>query len=402
MSSDVYAYLTAGLYWILILCWLTILIFYWREYRRLRGLGTIISTVVVVLFVDGARTLLESLYFGTLMTARANLLPGFMGDLLMEPQLVLVPKLVNLASASIVILVLIRQWFGAVREELDKQRELSRLYQELQETHEKMVRAHEELSRTNEELLAAREAQEALTHMIVHDMRTPLTSIITGLQTIQQTDYDPDLTPELVESALAGADRLLLMVNDLLDIGKMEAGMMTVNAETFSVQEPIDLALRLVDALAREKNINIECVNAIRQEGGDDRVRADREFVRRIVVNLLGNALRFTPREGHIGIHVEKDSDSMIRVSVTDNGPGIAPENQTRIFEKFRQVAGANTNGGPSTGLGLTFCKMAVEVLGGQIGVKSALGQGSTFWFTLPAASAAETVPAEVQTAATS
>lgn len=388
MNSEIYGYLAAGLYWVLVLCWLTILIFYWREYRRLRGLGTIISTMLVVVFVDGARTLLESLYFGTIYTSRAGILPQFMHELLAEPQLVLVPKSVNLLSASIIIFVLVRQWFPAMREELDRQRERARLYEELKQTHEMMTKAHAELTRAHEELQAAREAQEALTHMIVHDMRTPLTSIITGLQTVEQTDYDPDLTPELVRAAIVGADRLLLMVNDLLDIGRMEAGMMAVNHEVFTVEEPVQLAIGLVEALAREKNIRIECRNALKEQGLDDTVMADREIVRRIVVNLLGNALRFSPRDSAIAILIEPTGKSSVRVSVRDNGPGIPPEHQSRIFEKFHQVKNGGSNG-PSTGLGLTFCRMAVEVLGGQIGVESTPGEGSTFWFTLPSGAAA-------------
>lgn len=383
LSPQVYGYALAGLYWILILCWLTILIFYWREYRRLHRLGTIISTMLLVVFVDGARTLLENVYFGTLFTARARILPDFMADLLAEPQLVMVPKLFNLASALIIIMVLVRQWFPAMRKELDHQREISRLYEELQQTHAELQKAHGDLSKAHEELRAAREAQEALTHMIVHDMRTPLTNIITGLQTIQQSDYDSEITPELVESALAGADRLLLMVNDLLDIGKMEAGMMTVNSEVFPISEPVDLAVHLVSALARDKSIRIEKINTARDQNGSDLVQADREIVRRIVVNLLGNAIRFTPQEGTITIRIEPVGQATIRVAVSDTGPGIPPEHHRRIFEKFHQVE--NGNNGHSTGLGLTFCKMAVEVLGGQIGVESAPGKGSTFWFTLPA-----------------
>lgn len=388
MGSDTYGYIAASLYWVLIVCWLTILVFYWREYRRLRSLGTIVSTMLVVVFLDGARTLLESVYFGTIYTARAGIFPRFMFELLSEPQLVIVPKLVNLAAALIIIVVLVRQWFPAMRDELDRQRRLSQLYGELQEAHDKMKAAHDELTRAHEDLRAAREAQDALTHMIVHDMRTPLTSLITGLQTVQQTDYDPDLTPELVQHALDGSDRLLLMVNDLLDIGKMEAGMMSVDAEAFPVSEPIGLAVSLVDALARDKGISIEVANGEHEAGRTGLVQADREIVRRMVVNLLGNALRFSPRDGRITVAVEPAGVASVRVSVTDQGPGIPAEHQARIFDKFHQVNNGGPNGVPSTGLGLTFCKMAAEVLGGQIGVKSEAGAGSTFWFTLPAGTA--------------
>jgi signal transduction histidine kinase len=179
------------------------------------------------------------------------------------------------------------------------------------------------------------------------------------------------------------------MVNDLLDIGKMEAGMMTVDAEVFPVDEPIRLALSLVEALARDKGITIQVSNGEREAGRTGLVQADREIVRRMAVNLLGNALRFSPRDGSITVSVEPAGVASIRVTVTDQGPGIPPEHQARIFDKFHQVANGGPNGMPSTGLGLTFCKMAAEVLGGRIGVRSEPGEGSTFWFTLPAGTAA-------------
>lgn len=395
LTTETYGYIAAGLYWVLILCWLTILIFYWREHRRLRTLQTIVGTMLVVVFLDGARTLLESVYFGTVYTARAGILPTFIYELLSEPQLVIVPKLVNFGAAVTIIMVLVRQWFPAMRDELDRQRQTAALYEELQQAHEKMQatldeltaahaelkRTHDELRHTHSELRAAREAQDALTHMIVHDMRTPLTSIITGLQTAQQTDYDSELTPEMVDHALAGANRLLLMVNDLLDISKMESGMMTLNTDIFPIRQPIDVAVTIVGPLAREKDIRLEVSTVDRDE-----VQADRELVRRVVVNLLGNALKFAPRNSAIRIAVERAGRASLKVSVSDRGPGIPPEHQQRIFDKFHQVGNGDTNGLPSTGLGLTFCKMAVEVQGGEIGVQSTPGEGSTFYFTLPAA----------------
>lgn len=384
MTSDTSGYIAAGLYWVLILCWLTILVFYWREYRRLRGLGTIISTMLVVVFLDGARTLLESLYFGTIFTARAGILPPFMFEVLGAPQLVIVPKLVNLAAAVLIIVVLVRQWFPAMRKELDQQRHLTELYAQLSSAHEQMTAAHERLTSAHEELRKAREAQDALTHMIVHDMRTPLTSTITGLQTVQQLDYDPDVTPELVQGALMGADRLLLMVNDLLDIGKMEAGMMSVASEVFPIREPIELAVDMVQAIALDRTVHIAVDPCLDEDGSPVLVQADREIVRRMVVNLVGNALRFSPRGSTIDLNVEQVGVASIRVSVADNGPGIPIEHQKRIFDKFHQVDDGGPNNMPSTGLGLTFCKMAAEVLGGGIGVQSRPGEGSVFWFTLP------------------
>ena len=395
LTTETYGYIAAGLYWVLILCWLTILIFYWREHRRLRTLETIVGTMLVVVFLDGARTLLESIYFGTVYTARAGLLPSYVYELLSEPQLVLVPKLVNFGAAVTIIMVLVRQWFPAMRDELDRQRQTAALYEELQQAHEKMQvtldeltsahaelkRTHDELTRTHTELRAAREAQDALTHMIVHDMRTPLTSIITGLQTAQQSDYDSELTPEMVDHALSGANRLLLMVNDLLDISKLESGMMTLNTDVFPIRQPIEVAVTIVGPLARDKDVALVVSNQDR-----DTVQADRELVRRIVVNLLGNALKFAPRKSTIRIDVERIGRASVKVSVSDNGPGIPPEHQQRIFEKFHQVNNGDTNGLPSTGLGLTFCKMAVEVQGGEIGVQSVPGEGSTFYFTLPSA----------------
>src|SRR5579859_4785923 len=182
MSADPLACITAGLYWCLILCWLIILIFYWREHRRLTALNTMIGTMLVVVFLDGARTLLESIYFGTWYTSKAGLLPHFLYERLEEPRNILIPKFINLLAALTIISVLVRRWFPALATEVAQQQQTERLYVELQEAHE--------------ELQAAHEARDALAHMIVHDMRTPLTSVITGLQTVQVAETESPLTAE--------------------------------------------------------------------------------------------------------------------------------------------------------------------------------------------------------------
>lgn len=372
MPPHQFAYITAGLYWCLIVSWLIILLFYWREYRRTAVLSPIVSAMLVVVFIDGARTLIESVYFGTWYTARTGLIPTFLYDTLAEPQLVIIPKLFNLLSALTIIAVLIRKWFPSLAADLERQRRTEQLYTELQKAHE--------------ELKAAEESRDALSHMIVHDMRTPLTSVITGLLTVQMIEEMSELGTELVDSALTGANRLLSMVNDLLDISKLESGEMALDCEVFPIEEVIEDAVRLVDALTREKEQTL--TQEIDMSENEGFVDADREKVRRILVNLLGNAIKFTPEGGKIVVQAEKQPDGLVCISVTDTGPGISPEHQARIFEKFYQVQSGTPQKQAATGLGLTFCKMAVEAQGGQIGVDSTPGKGSRFWFTLPATTA--------------
>jgi signal transduction histidine kinase len=378
VRAEPFAYITAGLYWCLILCWLIILVFYWREHRRLTALSSMIGTMLYVVFLDGARTLLESVYFGTWYTARTGLIPRYLYDVLAEPQNVLVPKMLNLFAALMIIGVLVRRWFPDLAAEMERQQRTEQLFAQLQTVHQELHTAHEEVK-------AAQETRDALTHMIVHDMRTPLTSVISGLQTVQQMEETSPLGAELVENAVSGAHRLLLMVNDLLDISKMEAGEMALRQERFSARSIIQEAMDLVEALARDKRLTLQQENLLGEDLVDI-VEADQEKVRRVLVNLLGNAIKFTPEEGTITVRTEWEADAKLCISVIDTGLGIPPEHQARIFQKFYQVQPGATGGVAATGLGLTFCKMAVEAMGGQIGVENELRQGSRFWFTLPLA----------------
>src|SRR5205814_5462697 len=137
------AAVTAGLYWCLILCWLIILLFYWREYRRLTAISSMVGTMLVVVFLDGARTLLESIYFGTLATATAGYIPHSLADTLMEPQNIMMPKLINLMSALTIIGVLVRRWFPDLAADMERQRRTEQLYADLQEAHEELQEAQE-------------------------------------------------------------------------------------------------------------------------------------------------------------------------------------------------------------------------------------------------------------------
>lgn len=228
------------------------------------------------------------------------------------------------------------------------------------------------------QVLELEELRDALIHMIVHDLRTPLTSIIGGLQTVVDAAYEPELTQEFVTTALSSANTLVEMVNTLLDINKMESGQMQLGLGPLDIVATAAAAVGQVQNLARSRRQDLR--NEVTEECPG--IIADVEKVRRVLVNLLSNAIKFTPDGGTIALSAVCDDEGLL-LSVTDNGPGIPEEYRERIFEKFGQVQGRQTDL-PSTGLGLTFCRMVAEAHGGRIWVESKVGEGSTFYVRLP------------------
>jgi signal transduction histidine kinase len=166
------------------------------------------------------------------------------------------------------------------------------------------------------------------------------------------------------------------MVNSLLDISRMEAGQLPLNLAECNVAEIISEVLGKLGPLKAKRRIIVDMPESLR-------VTADRNLIVRLIQNLTDNAFGFTPEDGQVCIGAQRQKDH-IRVFVADNGLGIPSEYQERIFEKFGQVEARKNGRKYSTGLGLTFCKLAVEAHGGRIGVDSEVGKGSTFWFELP------------------
>ncbi|MBC8074593.1 MAG: HAMP domain-containing histidine kinase, partial [Chloroflexales bacterium] len=226
--------------------------------------------------------------------------------------------------------------------------------------------------------------RQDLTSMIVHDLRSPLTSVLTSMDMLFRgisgglTDVQHNILTVSQNSAL----QILDMVNILLDISRLEGGSMPLNLGTYALEPLIEKAASRVVAIARDKQIAIQYDYAPTLP----EVRADGDLLVRIVQNLLDNALKFSGRGAIVTVRVAREAHDgqqpTLRVSVHDRGIGIAPKDQGKIFDKFSQ-AGERRGG---TGLGLTFCKLAVEAHGGTIGVASAVGEGSTFFFTLPVA----------------
>jgi len=237
-----------------------------------------------------------------------------------------------------------------------------------------------ELGRKNAELEELQRLRDDLTHMIVHDLRTPLTNLIGNLQTLEVTEYDGELVREMVPGAIGAGERLLGMVNDLLDISKLESGQLELEKSAFPVAEVVATALSSVDALAREKGLRLE--QRISPPGLT--VCADREKLRRVLTNLVGNAVKFT-YEGRVWVDVSRGAAAgVVRFEVRDTGPGIPKEDRGRIFEKFGQARAHREGHAHGTGLGLTFVKLVAEAHGGTVSLESEVGRGSTFTVTIP------------------
>jgi signal transduction histidine kinase len=184
---------------------------------------------------------------------------------------------------------------------------------------------------------------------------------------------------EYLKDIYASGTHLLSLINDILDLSKIEAGRMELELTDFHLPTALDNALTLVRERAARRSITLNI--SIDERLGE--VRADERKIRQVVLNLLSNAIKFTPEGGRIEIAAAEPKDGSVEVSVSDTGIGIAPEDQEAVFEEFRQVGTAQKKA-EGTGLGLTLCRKFIELHGGRVWVKSQVGQGSTFTFTIP------------------
>lgn len=217
--------------------------------------------------------------------------------------------------------------------------------------------------------------RDNLTHMIVHDMRSPLSGILGNLQLLQMRLKDKlnEKERRWLDNTFIQSSALMHMINSVLDVSKLENSKMTIH--------PSECTL---EALAREAVVSLGPV-ATRyhmEVTGAATVYCDAGLIGRVLANLIGNAVKYSPEGSEVKVVLE-ERDGHCKVMVVDHGHGIPPEYREKIFEKFGQVEGRQ-RAQYSTGLGLTFCKLAVELHGGTIGVESEAGKGSTFWFVLP------------------
>src|SRR5438552_4783404 len=227
--------------------------------------------------------------------------------------------------------------------------------------------------------MASQHKSEFLANMS-HELRTPLNAIIGFSEVLTDRMFGElnEKQDEYLKDIYASGQHLLSLINDILDLSKIEAGRMELEPADFDLPGAIDNALTLVRERAGRRGIALG--QAIDERVGV--IRADERKVKQVLLNLLSNALKFTPEGGRIDVRAAA-TDALVEVSVADTGVGIAPADQEAVFEEFRQVGTADKKV-EGTGLGLALSRKFIELHGGRIWVKSELGQGSTFTFTLP------------------
>ncbi len=227
---------------------------------------------------------------------------------------------------------------------------------------------------------ANRHKSEFLANMS-HELRTPLNAIIGFSEVLGERLFGElnEKQAEYTDDILTSGRHLLSLINEILDLSKVEAGRMELEVATFDLPLAIDNARTFVRERATRHGITLDVT--VDERLGD--FTGDERKIKQILLNLLSNAVKFTPEGGRIGIEA-RQADGVVEISVSDTGVGIAPEDQPKIFEEFRQVGSDYTHKVEGTGLGLTLAKKFVELHGGKIWVESEVGKGSKFTFTLP------------------
>jgi GAF domain-containing protein len=242
------------------------------------------------------------------------------------------------------------------------------------------ARLFRELADKSRQLEVASQHKSEFLANMSHELRTPLNAIIGFSEVLSEKMFGElnEKQEEYLKDIYASGTHLLSLINDILDLSKIEAGRMELELSDFHLPTALDSALTLVRERAGRRSIALHL--SVDERLGQ--IQADERKVRQVVLNLLSNAIKFTPEGGRIDV-AAMPKDGFVEVSVSDTGVGIAPEDQEAVFEEFRQVGTAEKKV-EGTGLGLTLCRKFVELHGGKIWVKSELGKGSTFTFTIP------------------
>ena len=252
----------------------------------------------------------------------------------------------------------------------------------IRELTSELIEKNKRLEETNKKLMELERLRENLTNMIVHDMRSPLTAIMSMFELLKM-ELEGKAEPQVMHyigSGINSAKSLIEMINSLLDISRLEEGKMPLEISRNRIGEIVDDAMKSLEPLIIGSKFEVR----VEKNGLENVVvNCDREIIKRVILNLVTNSLKHSMSKSPIKVTVSLE-DGFVVVSVIDDGIGIPKDYHQKIFEKFGQVEMRERRQKYSTGLGLTFCKLAIEAHNGRIGLESEAGKGSRFFFMLP------------------
>jgi signal transduction histidine kinase len=237
----------------------------------------------------------------------------------------------------------------------------------------------DELAQTNMALFESNKLKGDFLATMSHELRTPLNSILGFSDVLLSSETLSDKQRRWVGNIQNSGQKLLALINDILDLAKIEAGKMTVRPDSFNLHDVCDGLLNMFRPLAEKKNIDVRS----QIEPDLPMLRQDMTKLQQILQNLLSNAIKFTPEGGRVVLRAEADT-KYVTISVMDTGVGVAKEEQDLVFQKFRQSGNPLTREHAGTGLGLSIVRELCKLLGGEVSLQSELGRGSTFTVRLP------------------
>jgi signal transduction histidine kinase len=259
---------------------------------------------------------------------------------------------------------------------------------ELRRQKRELEQLSAELRRGNQELIELQQLKEDFTAMIVHDLRSPMMIVQGVFDLLGHKHRGSPADKELIDDGIGVTKRILSLINNLLEVSKIEAGELTLHPEELDLGELLGEAVAPFQVVASVRGISLET----RVAAGIPVIHADRRCLGQVLDNLIANAVKFTPDGGRVVASAEPDGDGRgVRILVEDTGPGVAAEDLPNIFKRFRQ--GGTKGAGKGTGLGLTIVDLMVAAHGGRVEVDSELGKGSRFTVRLPAEPPGRSIP---------